>query len=451
MPSLHEARLRHAKHFEAVLREAEARYLQSDESIHQGLSLFEQESKNIYAAQSWTASNAGNDGEAAQLCNNFGSAATSLLTRRFPADQAIAWLEAARDAANQLNKKYEKWGHLANLGNLYTVRGNIAQAIVYYEECLQVIEELGERARRGKGVILGQMGTAYYSQNQIEKAITCYKEQLAIAREYKVPQEISAALGNLGRAHRANKQFDKAIAFLEEALKITRESGDLHGEGITLGSLGQAYFDLKNPPKAVEYHEEYLVLMRRTGDRQSECTALGGLAHAYHASGDTPKAIECSEDALKISQEMNSRREESRAFGTLGYFHHSLRLFEKAIELYNAGLVIAEEIGDRQYVISAHSGLGFVCMALKKYEEAFSHFKVLYEYYYEIKDVREQGLTLYNCSICAANVGDVKKAIEFAETSANMLSYAGDPAVAKARELLANLQKHIAQKLQAEL
>ncbi|TVM03111.1 MAG: hypothetical protein CV087_06800 [Candidatus Brocadia sp. WS118] len=442
MPSFYEAQIRHAQYYQNILHQSEEHYYRNGKYYQEGLDLFDREKDNIKFAQAWTASQVEFRNDAAELCSKFASAAVTLLTRQFPADEGIQWLEVGLNAARKLQKKYDVWGHLANLGDIYTIRGDIAKAISCYQGCLQVVEELGERARRGKGVILGKLGTAYYTLNEIKRAIACYEDQLIIAREYKEPQEISAALGNLGRVHRANKQFDKAITLLEEALKITQESGDIHGEGVTLGSLAQVYFDLQNHKKTIECFEEYLFMMRQIGDRQSECTALAGLAHAYHASGDTQQAIESSEAALIIAREMNSRREEARALGTLGYFHHSLGKHDKAIEMYKAGQEIAEVIGDQQYIISARSGLGTANMALKKYKEAFENFKFLYEHYYELKDLRQQGLTLYSCSICAANLGDTQKAVEFAETSANMLAHVDDPNAEKSKELLSKLREH---------
>ena len=62
----------------------------------------------------------------------------------------------------------------------------------------------------------------------------------------------STAYGNLGNAYGSLGQYDKAIEFLTKYLSICRELGDRAGEGGALGNLGAVFYCLCQYDKAVE-------------------------------------------------------------------------------------------------------------------------------------------------------------------------------------------------------
>jgi hypothetical protein len=82
MPSLREARLRHAAYYEQVLREANTFYKQGGEALQQGLALFDQEWANIQAGWVHAAHLSLEDDVAARLCNSYPGAGAFLLDLR---------------------------------------------------------------------------------------------------------------------------------------------------------------------------------------------------------------------------------------------------------------------------------------------------------------------------------------------------------------------------------
>lgn len=57
MANIHEARYRHAKYYEQILRTADHLYEQGGESLEKGLALFDLEWSNIKGAQAWSSEN----------------------------------------------------------------------------------------------------------------------------------------------------------------------------------------------------------------------------------------------------------------------------------------------------------------------------------------------------------------------------------------------------------
>jgi ATP/maltotriose-dependent transcriptional regulator MalT len=114
-----------------------------------------------------------------------------------------------------------------------------------------------------------------------------------------------AVLGNLGSAYYSLGQVEKAIEYYEDALVVAREIGDRRGEGNHLGNLGSAYYSLGQVEKAIEYHEDALAIAKDIRDRRGEGIRLGNLGNAYYSLGQVEKAIEYYEDAQKLTSEIS--------------------------------------------------------------------------------------------------------------------------------------------------
>ena len=95
------AQRRHAEHYENVLSAADDLYLQGNESIAQGLALFDREWANIQAGQQWTAANAQDDEKPRSCATHIPTQARMCLDLRLHPRDHIRWLQDALNAARQ--------------------------------------------------------------------------------------------------------------------------------------------------------------------------------------------------------------------------------------------------------------------------------------------------------------------------------------------------------------
>jgi tetratricopeptide (TPR) repeat protein len=158
------------------------------------------------------------------------------------------------------------------------------------------------------GRLLGTMGLAYGDLGQVEKAISYYEQCLVLHREIGDRRGEGADLGNLGEAYGNLGQVEKAIGYYEQCLVLHREIGDRHGEGIALLGLGNSYFRLGQVEKAIGCYEQRLVIAREIGDRRGEGTALANLGLTYAGLGQVEKAIGYYEQQLVIGREIKDPR-----------------------------------------------------------------------------------------------------------------------------------------------
>ena len=352
----HAARLRHAQHYEQVLRSAKELYLQGGESILRGLALFDAEWANIQAGQAWAASSlspstgeeeqlpsplgrgAGGEGETLQLCSDYPDAGAYVLDLRLHPRDHIRWLEAALQAARQLKDRSREGVRLGYLGLIYSNLGQVRQAIPFYEQALVIARELKDK--RNEGTHLGNLGIAYADLGETRRAIEFYEQWLAITRDIGDRRGEGQALGNLGVAYADLGETRRTIEFYEKAKEIAIEIGDRRNEGAWLGNLGIAYADLGEPRRAIEYHEQALVIDREIGDRRGEGNALGNLGSAYFTLREHQHAVGYYEKQRAIAQEIGDRRGEGNALWGLAICFEAAQDLPQATTHAEAALAI---------------------------------------------------------------------------------------------------------------
>ena len=229
-----------------------------------------------------------------------------------------------------------------NLGIAYHSLGDFQKAIEYHERQLKISKEVGDKS--GEGSAYGNLGIAYRNLGVFQKAIEYHKRQLRIMKEVEDRVGKGRAYGNLGNAFMILGDFQKAIEYHERHLNITKEVGDRVGEGKAYCNFGNAYYSLGDFQKAIEYHKRHLKISKEVGDRAGEGSAYGNLGNTYRKLGDFQKAIEYQEGHLKILKEVGDRAGEGRAYGNLGIVYHSLGEFQKAVQYYKNSVIAFEHI-----------------------------------------------------------------------------------------------------------
>ncbi|XP_074632061.1 uncharacterized protein LOC141890475 [Acropora palmata] len=335
-------------------------------------------------------------------------------------------LKIAKEIAKEIGDRAGEGRAYGNLGIAYQSLGDYQKAIEYHEKRLKIAKEIGDRA--GEGRAYGNLGNAYQSLGDYQKAIEYHEKHLTIAKEIGDRAGEGGAYGNLGNAYQSLGDYQKAIEYHEKYLKIAKEIGDRAGEGRAYGNLGNAYQSLGDYQKAIEYHEKRLKIAKEIGDRAGEGAAYGNLGNAYDSLGDYQKAIEYHEKDLKIAKEIRDRAGEGRAYGNLGNVYQSLGDYQKAIEYHEKHLTIAKEIGDRAGEGAAYGNLGNAYQSLGDYQKAIEYHEKHLTIAKEIGDRAGEGAAYGSLGNAYQSLGDYQKAIEYHEKHLTIAKEIGDRA-----------------------
>ncbi|XP_044167750.1 tetratricopeptide repeat protein 28-like, partial [Acropora millepora] len=328
--------------------------------------------------------------------------------------------------AKQIGDRAGEGQGYGNLGNAYQTLGDYQKAIEYHEKHLKIAKEIGDRAGEAAGY--GNLGIAYYSLGDYQKAIEYPEKYLKIAKEIGDRAGEGSAYGNLGNVYDSLGDYQKAIKYLEKCLKIAKEFGDGAGKGAAYGNLGNAYQTLGDYQKAIEYHEKHLKIAKEIGNGAREGQAYGNLGNVYQSLGNYQKAIEYHAKILKIAKEIGDRAGEGSAYGNLGNAYQSLGDSQKASEYHEKHLKIAKEIGDRAGEGRAYGNLGKAYKSLGDYQKAIEYHEKRLKNAKQIGDRAGKGSAYGNLGSAYQSLGDSQKAIEYYKKHLKIAKQIGDQA-----------------------
>jgi tetratricopeptide (TPR) repeat protein len=239
-------------------------------------------------------------------CNDFGSALTSALACLETCDVHFGRSHAATACA------------LNNVGQVHRQSGELAKALPYLEDAVEVyrgvcgaehgstgqaLSNLGllhaALAQRSKGV--ERMEHVEASQGLLERALECRRKAFGEGH----PQ-VGIAMYQLATAARLQKKFSTAETLLQGAVGVLRAAEGPGGlaTATALNNLGLLRKEMGQFPAAMEAYREALeTRTQKLGQRHPDAlTSLHNLAECTRASGDEEGALKMQRDILAIME-----------------------------------------------------------------------------------------------------------------------------------------------------
>jgi tetratricopeptide (TPR) repeat protein len=167
---------------------------------------------------------------------------------------------------------------LNNLAVLHSDQNNYEEALLEYEEALEIYRELAKVNPSTYlpyvAGTLNNLANLHSDQNNYEEALLEYEEALEIRKELaKVNPstylpDVAMTLNNLANLHQAQNNYEEALLEYEEALEIRRKlakvnpSTYLPNVAMTLNNLANLHSDQNNYEEALLEYEEALEIYR---------------------------------------------------------------------------------------------------------------------------------------------------------------------------------------------
>jgi CHAT domain-containing protein/Tfp pilus assembly protein PilF len=338
----------------------------------------------------------------------------------------LAFHSDPNQTLDQADPRFTEASRLFDLGVQQLNRSQYREAILSFEQALEIFREI--EYRQGQGAVLGSLGIAYRNLRDYRQAIDFHEQQLAIAREVSDQRGEGNALGNLGLAYASQEDYRQAIDFYEQRLALAREIDDQRGEGNALSGLGRAHHNLGDYRRAIDSHEQHLAIAREIDDRSGEGNALSGLGNAYQSLGDYRRAIDSHEQRLVIAREMSDQGGEGAALNNLGNAYDSLGNHRQAIDFFEQSLATLREIGDQRGEGAALGNLGNAYDSLGNHRQAIDFYEQSLAILREIGDRSGEGAALNNLGIAYDSLGDTEPALDFYRQSLAIRQDIGDRA-----------------------
>jgi tetratricopeptide (TPR) repeat protein len=325
--------------------------------------------------------------------------------------------ESNRNASSQINI-------LLELGLAYDSLSEYNRAIEFFEQALEISRKFGNR--NGEAKSLNSLGNSYDSLVQYQQAIHFYQQSLEIFREIGDLNGKASSLNGLGSAYKSLGQYQQAIQFHQQSLEIKRELGDLSGEAGSLNNLGNAYDSLGQYQQTIQFYQQSLEIFRGIGDRNGEGSSLCNLGNAYCSLGQYQQAIQFYQQSLEIFREIGNRNFEANSLSGLGLAYDSLGQYQQAIHFLQQSLEIKREIGDHHGEAVSLNNLGSVYGSLGQYHQTIQFYQKSLEIKKEIGDLYGEASSLGNLGSVYGSLGQYQQAIHFLQQSLEICREIGD-------------------------
>jgi signal transduction histidine kinase len=222
---------------------------------------------------------------------------------------------------------------------------------------------------QGTAESLATQGTILLLRDQLDAALRCSEEAVAIAEQHgdRTRRAAARALNTIGWIKRRVGLPDDALQCFLRMLDIGRSIDDRELEAFAHNSIGVLYVHLHQPDRAREHLTLSAAIRETLDDRRAMITALHNLANFCNEFGDYDEALRYATRALELSQPLdydyglyNASVAIGAAYVHQGRFAEALSALETAHRLTDNDDFAAGHPRVHALLGAAHAGLGHV-------------------------------------------------------------------------------------------
>ncbi len=271
----------------ALSKEAKSRLFMGD--YDRSLALAREALKNARAGGA-----AKTEGDALNIMGN-------VFSCRGNVDEALKSYDESVAIARRLNDRFLTAGLLNNIGLVYRRRGEYDEALRHFEESLHIGREISDRSRMGH--CLNNIGVVYFAQGNFDSALRYYLPSLSIKRELGDRRGVATTLHNIGEIYSIRGKHDEALKSLSEALSISRQLGDRAGISFTLSGIGNVFAETNRWDEAQKHASEAERISREIGELRALVESLIVLSNVSISAGDWDAGLKQAQEARRISEQ----------------------------------------------------------------------------------------------------------------------------------------------------
>lgn len=289
----------------------------------------------------------------------------------------------------------------------------------------------------GRLYLLGSLGRAHFSTNNMPEAESYYKELLALCRELGDVYNEAVAQNIMGLLEIKRHRMREALDCLRRCDDLCREHGFRELTVNPATNLAQAYLAFGRPAEALAMAEKAVEINRSVGSKQAEMYALLYLSEAQLELGRVADAEHSVALARDLSDASRSRAEAGIAMQYLGAVQLALDEGGASLESYQSAAAIARASGDRQREAMALSRAGVACRTLGRLSEAEDFHRSVLIAWRSLRDPWQTALTLAELARDLEEQGRPTQVLRALKDEAlALIGSFGDPAAQRLREYL---------------
>ncbi|MEH1833580.1 MAG: tetratricopeptide repeat protein [Nostoc sp.] len=338
-----------------------------------------------------------------------------LKANRGEIEEAITFYQQSLALNEQIGDVQGQALTLNSLGLLKDNRGETEEAIAHYEQSLTLREQIGDV--QGQAVTLHNLGMTKARSGKIEEAITLYQQSLALSEQIGDVQLKAATLSNLAHLKGNRGEIEEAITLFKQSFALAKQIGYVRGQAAMSHNLGTIKADRGEIEEANALFEQSLAFSQQIGDVLLKAATLHEMGRLKANKGEIEGAIALYQQSLAIKEQIGDVQGKAATLNCLGILKANSGEIEQAITLYQQSLAFSEQIGDVQGKAKTLHEMGVIKANSGEIEQAITLYQQSLAFSEQIGYVLGQASTLNQLGIIKANSGEIEEAIALFQQS----------------------------------
>jgi len=369
-------------------------------------------------------------------------------------DDALKFFSQALAIRQEISDKEGEWISLDFMGELYSARNQLSQAIEAYQQALTIIRKLRSASssdsalQTSERIRLSNIGGIYFRMGQFDKALETYQQALSIHRESRDIIGEAQTLNNMGVVYTNQAQYQKALGSYNQALKIITELGNCYrkdpgsrlcyygDEAAALNNIASLYFSIGQYQKALEFAQRASEIYNRLRTDESQETNPDNLKLLYEALGQNSRTLGSLNQQLAkravvgdtLGKKSYQLADVAVNFNNIGQIYSNLGQYEQALNLLNQALANYKELGSKLGEAITLNSIGQVYSSSGQSAKALEFLNKALVIYKEVGDKTGTGVALSNIGQIYNTQGEFPKALEFLNQALAFHQEVGDKA-----------------------
>ena len=262
-----------------------------------------------------------------------GLSLTSLYNQNNP-DSALYFAEKSYQLSKKQGDSTLRISSALNYGRIFISQGSYNRALTYILEAKELAEESGSDDYT-QSEILRQLGNIYFIQYQPDEAMAFYQDALDKIEDLDMPQANAILYGNIANIYLEEGPADSALIYYTKGLRIEEEI-DPQSQGVAIMHLnmGMLYDRMDSLDNAIYYSSLALDYAERNNAKRMMTYPLKVLSSVNLKLENIDAAISYADRSLSLSKELNSIYEMKDAQMNLYKAYNTLGNYEKALYHY---------------------------------------------------------------------------------------------------------------------
>ncbi|MFX0095970.1 MAG: tetratricopeptide repeat protein, partial [Candidatus Hodarchaeota archaeon] len=224
------------------------------------------------------------------------------LSNKLALDKSVDFLELAFKKMKLINRK----------ATIYIDKGNLDQAITYFQLCLTTLKSID--AKQGRGIALLNIGIALSLKGNLDYALDYFEQGLTHFERFGNKHYAAITQGKTAEIFLLKGAVNSALNYFRQNLKINEEIGNQQDIASTLHNIGLAYRQSGLLSRAMEFFEKSLSLRTKIGNNLDISETLFYLICVAIEKQSSQQAKQYLEHLQQINEKENIKIIKNRTY-----------------------------------------------------------------------------------------------------------------------------------------